>query len=296
MVERLKLLRIVFRVLGTVAPSGTAWFAERAFTTPRRGRRPLAPGAQALADRAAHLELVHRGRVVRGLSWGAGPVVLLVHGWETRWSSLAALVEPLVGQGFRVVAFDAPAHGASEGKQTDGRDYGQVLAAVAGIVGPVYAMVGHSIGGATAVFLLAGRSVYPWEAPRIHRLVLISTPADIRDVAGLFAQRVGLPPRVVQETVRRMARRVGFPASQFSVAEALGELHADVLVVHDRDDGEAPFSAAEAFIREQPAARLFATSGLGHVGVLRAPEVVDSICGFLAGSVAVETGVGVPRN
>ena len=291
--ERLKVLRVVLRVLGTLAPRPTAWLAERAFITPRRRTRPLPPAAQALADRASHLEIVHEGRVLRGLSWGTGPVVLLVHGWETRWSSLAALVEPLVGQGFRVVAFDAPAHGASEGKQTDGRDYGQALAAVAGVVGPVYAMVAHSVGGATAVFLLAGRSVYPWEAPRIHRLVLISTPADIRDVADLFATRVGLPAGAVQETVRRMARRVGFPASQFSVSEALRELHVDVLVVHDRDDQEAPFSAAEAFVRTQPMARLLATSGLGHVGVLRAPEVIDSICGFLGCSVAAEPGVGV---
>ena len=49
-------------------------------------------------------------------AWGAGPSVLLVHGWEGRGAQLGALVDPLVAAGYRVVALDGPAHGDSPGR------------------------------------------------------------------------------------------------------------------------------------------------------------------------------------
>ena len=42
-------------------------------------------------------------------SWGSGPTVLLVHGWEGRGSQLSAFAPALVKAGFRVVAVDMPA-------------------------------------------------------------------------------------------------------------------------------------------------------------------------------------------
>lgn len=54
--------------------------------------------------------------------WGeAGrPLVLLMHGWGGHRGQLTGFVAPLMKAGFRVVAFDAPAHGDAPGKQANG--------------------------------------------------------------------------------------------------------------------------------------------------------------------------------
>ncbi|MFW6193451.1 MAG: alpha/beta hydrolase [Gemmatimonadota bacterium] len=53
-------------------------------------------------------------------AWGEeGPTVLLVHGWSSHTGHMTGFVDPLLRRGFRVVAFDGPAHGRSPGARTD---------------------------------------------------------------------------------------------------------------------------------------------------------------------------------
>lgn len=61
---------------------------------------------------------------------------------------------------------------------------------------------------------------------------------------------------------------------------------ARLLVVHDLDDRHAPFSDGEALARACPGARLLATSGLGHEGVLTDAAVTQGVAEFLAGHAA----------
>lgn len=103
-------VRGLFRLLEHTAPGLGARWAERIwFTLPRRGEpagiAQLAPGLPFAVDVGGHW--------VVGESWGAGPVVYLVHGWAGHRGQLAAFGPPLVAHGYRVVAFDAPSHGAS---------------------------------------------------------------------------------------------------------------------------------------------------------------------------------------
>jgi len=54
------------------------------------------------------VEVAIEGRRLNGVSWGEGPVVLLVHGGSGWGQQMSVDVEPLVAAGFRVVAWDAP--------------------------------------------------------------------------------------------------------------------------------------------------------------------------------------------
>ncbi|MGV9195387.1 alpha/beta hydrolase [Microbacterium sp. MC2] len=59
------------------------------------------------------------GAEVVTYEWGDGDrTVVLIHGWNGRASQFATLARELVAEGYRVVAFDAPAHGASSGRHT----------------------------------------------------------------------------------------------------------------------------------------------------------------------------------
>ena len=106
-------------------------------------------------------------------SWGEGPTVLLVHGWNGRATQLGAFVEPLLARGYRVVAFDAIGHGESAGKQSSLPEFANCIRQIADELGGVYAIVAHSLGGAATTFALA-------YGLRAERLVYVSHPPPIR--------------------------------------------------------------------------------------------------------------------
>ena len=52
-------------------------------------------------------------------SWGKGDkTVILVHGWDARAIDFYKMIPPLVEAGYKVIAFDGPAHGDSEGERS----------------------------------------------------------------------------------------------------------------------------------------------------------------------------------
>ena len=58
-----------------------------------------------------YLEFNHNR--IKVFEWGAGPVILLVHGWGGRALQMDAFVHALVSKGYKVVAFDHKGHGES---------------------------------------------------------------------------------------------------------------------------------------------------------------------------------------
>ena len=59
-----------------------------------------------------------------------------------------------------------------------------------------------------------------------------------------------------------------------------------LLLVHDGQDAETGWADSEAIARAWPGARLVTTSGLGHRRILRDPEVVAEVTGFVGSPLA----------
>ena len=269
-----------FAVLERVAPAVGARWAERLWFTvpPARGRRDR------LADPGRPFQLRVHGGTVAGESWGAGPLVYLVHGWGGwRWQ-LDGFVAPLVEAGHRVVAFDAPSHGASDpGPEGPGRstllEFADALAAVVAANGPAHAVVAHSL-GATAAAVAIRRGL------AVERAAFVAPMADPLPYTRTFARRLGFGERVRTRLVARVERRVGSSMSAFDVpAVAARGPTPPLLLVHDREDAETGWSDSAAIARTWPDARLVTTAGLGHRRILRAPAVVAEVAGFVGGRV-----------
>ena len=97
---------------------------------------------------AAQVEhLLHDGRRVVVYRWGDGlDPVLLVHGWESRGSRFAVLVEELLSRGLSPITFDAPGNGDSEGNRTTLLEYADIIEDLADRFGMFRAVVSHSLG------------------------------------------------------------------------------------------------------------------------------------------------------
>ncbi|WP_194397182.1 alpha/beta fold hydrolase [Microbacterium atlanticum] len=225
-----------------------------------------------------------RGVEVDTYEWGAGDrTVLLAHGWDARASQFAPLVRELVADGYRVVAFDAPAHGGSAGRRTYLVDWIHVFAALQQRHGDFEAVVGHSFGGLAALVGVAG-------GIRSARVVTIAAPADADALLAGFQAGLGYSDAVSRRMRELFASRyfAGDPDPFAWLSSVRRPLPAAVplLIVHDRGDRLVPFTEAERIAAAHPAARLLPTSGLGHNRLLAADVVLDAVLAHVAGPVA----------
>jgi pimeloyl-ACP methyl ester carboxylesterase len=275
-----------FGVLERVAPAvGARWAEALWFRIPSaRGRRDR------LTEPGRPFQVRLYGRTVAGEVWGdpqAGAVYLM-HGWGGRREQLDGFVAPLTGAGLRVVAFDAPSHGASDpGPEGPGRstvlELADALAAVVAEMGPAHAVVAHSLGAmATAHALDHGLEA--------GRLAFVAPMADPLPYTRTFAGRLGFGERTRERLVPRLERRVGTSLSAFDLPAMAGRVATPpLLLVHDRQDTETAWSDSAAIVRSWPEARLVSTTGLGHYRILRDPAVVAEVAGFVTEPLAARS-------
>ncbi len=139
-----KMAQLGFSIAGRIAPELTTRLAERLFFTPQRHRRPDREAAWLSGARKTMRQIgEHR---VAFYAWGVGRPVLLVHGWSGRGSQMGGLGTALAAAGFQAIAFDAPGHGDSGGRTSMLPLFLDCIRAAAADVGPLAAVVGHSLG------------------------------------------------------------------------------------------------------------------------------------------------------
>src|SRR5689334_16936137 len=230
-------------------PELAAAWAERLFLTPPR----QGGGAAALDLIEARATLIeHRGRQIAAWRWGErdAPAVILAHGWGGHAAQMRAFVFPLLSAGFRVVAYDQPAHGISEGRLTGLPDFAEVLAEVAAYHGDIAAVIGHSLGAAAASLALAHGKA------RIRAAVLVSPPADMVGYSRRFARWHWMPEPVRRAMQTAIEERYGVLWESLDVRRLAARVHARALVVHDRDDRVVAWTQGAQVASHWPGARL----------------------------------------
>ncbi len=263
-------MRTAFRTVGAVAPALAARWAETIFCTPP----PRREGDEAFIATGSRFSVASQGQRLAGWRWGSGPTVVLVHGWGSRASRLSDLAVALVEAGFEVVAYDAPAHGESTGRFASLPEFARALGDVAGGIGPIHGLVGHSLGGAAVAMAMR-------QGLRARRSVLIAPPADVRIFSDHFADALAIPPAVQRAMHRNLERRLRIIWDDLHIPTLVRDLPAGALVIHDRDDPDVPFAHGQEIVGAWAGSRLESTSGLGHRALLRDPAVIGWAVTFL---------------
>jgi pimeloyl-ACP methyl ester carboxylesterase len=265
-------LRLGIRALQAAAPPLAGWVAERLFFTPPR--RPATPDVRALLERGRSFAVRVEGRRVVGWAWGEGPAIVLVHGWGSRGARLGAFVEPLVALGRRVVTFDGPGHGASEGRMSSMIELARALRAVAEEQGPFDAAIAHSLGAAaTTLALTSGLT--------LRAAAFLAPAADPAAWTVAFARALGFNQNSIDRMKRRSERRLRFRWDGLHVADLARAQSARLLVLHDREDETIPWRDGQAIASAWPGAKLVTTQGLGHRDIARDAEVVRRATSFV---------------
>lgn len=244
------------------------------FAPPRVAARPE---EVELMQRAQRRDFDVDGQRVAAWRWGDGPCVLLVHGWGSRGSHLAAFVAPLLGHGLSVAAYDAPAHGDSPGTLSSVVHAGRAVRAAARALGPVHGIVAHSMGSPASLYAFR-------DGLRVAASVHLAGPATLANVMHGYARVFGLAGDEGAAFRIAIERFIGEPVAAGAVEALAAGLAHPGLVIHDRDDREVACSESEALARHWPAATLWLTEGLGHRRLLGSAEVAArAACFFAAG-------------
>jgi pimeloyl-ACP methyl ester carboxylesterase len=230
---------------------------------------------------------------LKGFVDGNGPVILLVHGWGGWASRLGAFVRPLVETGHQVIGMDLPAHGSSPGRRTNPFEMADALLEVARCAGPIHALISHSFGGLVSLLAME-RGLKPGTAAFL-------APALRSDhVRERFAELFRLRPPVMDALVRRIDNRFGSEVWEHldarRIAYRLASRGPDVpvLIAHDPEDRDAPFSDALELSQRLPGARIIKVDGAGHHRILVEESVVAAAVEFVSGLQQRNGQVSIP--
>lgn len=269
-------LRAHVRMLAAISSRKAAEKAFKIFCTPfNRSTIRTSP----LFERAEKLRLIIDNKKVAGYRWNHPQPkrLLILHGFQSSAKNFERYILPMTQKGYEVMAFDAPAHGESEGKQTNVLQYKAMIEEINNQYGPVDAFMGHSFGGLAACLALEAIS-----HSSKTKLVLIA-PATETSTAILSLYKV---LQLNEETRREFENLIedvgGRPVAWYSVVRALKNIQAAILWCHDENDDVTPIDDIQPVINAQYAnIKFFITKGLGHRRIYHDASVLKAVTAFL---------------
>ncbi len=279
----LKLFQLAFSLGGRLAPKITSRFAYRLWLTSPRFKTP-ASERNALESAIVEYHTVKNHRIATYV-WGrtqqttkpaARPTILLVHGWSGRGTQLGSFVEPLLDAGYRVLSFDAPAHGQSSGKQTTIFEIADVILALQKLYGEFDALITHSFGGPCAALAVKN-------GLKIKRFVAICPPATIRGLVTKFISTLHLTEKTGAHLIQHIEKSFGKHIwKDFSMTTLVATIDTPGFVIHDTNDVDIPWEEGQAVANAwHNNAPIKITNGLGHRRILRDDEVIAAAIDFI---------------
>ena len=238
-----------------------------------------------LTRTAEQYDIPFEGHMLKTYVWGEGKTVLLVHGWGSRASHLAFLGKNIAKSGFRVVAFDGPAHGNSECNGSYPRsslpEFCRAIFHISNHFGPLHGLLGHSFGGAAAVFSASGQANVSGYQVDTEKLIMISSPSGIDAMISHYCRNYSLPEGSKSAIIEQLENEFPLKANDYEISDALKNYSKEVLVVHDIEDDEVFIEEAREMVAGHDHVTLVETTGEGHRKILVSRSLVKIIKSFL---------------
>jgi len=277
----LRYLRTKFKTLGMVSPPIAGKIAFDLFCTPYpKYKKRKAP---ALFHQAQRKSLsLKEGIVIKGFEWKSpkenGKTVLIAHGYASFGYKFEQYVSPLLKLGYRVLIFDAPAHGQSEGKHINIPIYKSAIEQIHQQLGPINHFIGHSLGGITLA--LIAETI---ENPMDHRFVLIAPATKTTTSFENYFNMMHFSEDIRNAFLDIVKQRSSQPISYFEADRAIQNYPGPILWVHDENDSVCPYTDLKDFQKKAGnSIKFLITNGLGHNKVYKNQAVIDQIMQFLA--------------
>lgn len=263
----------IAKFLVGVLPSRLAILVVRALATTQRP--PVTSAQQQALGQATELRYGDAKRNV-AWTWGEGPLVILVHGWNGRAAQLAPLAEHIASQGFRCVAIEVTGHGSSPSNRTGWAHFIKDIAALTQTLGrDVHAYVAHSAGGLT---MMAARGLKGIAA---NLYVCICAPSHPFPPINVLRKRLNPGPGVIDGYRRYIASQFDANWDALASGSSYAGAGADLLLFYDKGDKFVGHDEGDRILELCPGAHLMKTDAYGHTKILAAPELFQAVGTFL---------------
>lgn len=255
--------------------------AYRAFFSPARYESKSYE--QSVLERGKNVRIPFEGGELAATTWGArGPAVLLMHGWGGARAQMTGLVDPLLSAGFRVVAYDQPSHGQSDGGMTNLLEIAPTMDLIAEREGRFAAIIAHSFGTLITSYALVQRNF-----PPPSRLVYFGAFNRLMDSLPRFQALAKLPDAILDGLVAMIYANFRREVLDGIVNEVMvQQIETPTLMFHDPADEVTPIEDSRAIARAWKCARFVETTGLGHRGALQSSAIHEQVVKFLKNPVA----------
>ncbi len=277
-----RIIRWSFPKLEKISTRLSGWYFEKIFFTPFRYKTPE---KELEAEATAKLfSVIAAGKRVQCYQWGddSKPYVLVVHGWAGRSTQFRKFIPPFNEAGYRIIGFDGPAHGKSEGKRTSIAEFEEAMKAIATSKGYPEAIIAHSFGGGASLYAIANG--FPG-----RKLINIASPTIADRIIQSYLKAIGGSWKTGENFKALIKHRHGKPFEEFTTLSLIRQVPSELnlMLVHDEEDKEVELIHVHELIKIFPSARLLATKGLGHNRILKDEKVISACLDFITGKIRV---------
>jgi pimeloyl-ACP methyl ester carboxylesterase len=221
---------------------------------------------------------------VQCYQWGdeTKPYVLVVHGWAGRSTQFRCFIPQFGKAGYRVIGFDGPAHGKSEGKRTSIAEFEEVMKKISQLKGSPEAIIAHSFGGGASLYAISN-------GLPVKKLINIASPTIADLIIQNYLKAIGGSWKTGENFKKLIQKRHGKSFDEFTALYMIKHVPQDLklMLVNDEDDKDVEIFHSHELIKAFPSARLLATKGLGHNRILRDDKVIAECVNFVTGRLSV---------
>jgi len=275
----IKYFRTKIKLLSILSTRKAAEEAFRVFSTPQKLPRTknIRPSAFNHAD---PLYVKFYGLKIKGYRWNKDKPakILILHGFSSSAYKFSHYVAPLIEKGYEVIAFDAPAHGSSEGVTINALEYGKLIEIIIKAFGPFNGFIAHSFGGLALSLALEKvphdeKMKVVFIAPATETTSAIDSAFKILDIQN---------ENVKHDFEKIIKEKSGHSSKWFSMKRAMQNIKASTLWIHDEDDDVTPLNdALKVKELNLPNVEFHITKTLGHRKIYRDKTVKNLVIDFL---------------
>jgi pimeloyl-ACP methyl ester carboxylesterase len=270
-------IRIKLKLLAAFSKKKAAKKAFQLFCTPFAKPIKMIP---AVFQKTEKLHFKLNGLMVQGYRWNHPQTnkILIIHGFSSASYKFSNYVEAFIDKGYEVLAFDAPAHGNSEGKTVNAVIYRSMIKKVIELYGPINRFMAHSFG--CLALSLALEEIPHDEKTKI---VFIAPATETSTAIDTASAMLGLNDIAVRKEIDTIIFEMsGKETSWYSMKRIMYHIKAKILWIHDEQDDTTPVSDALKVKEDNhPNIEFIITKGLGHRKIYHDAEVKKRVTGFL---------------
>lgn len=263
------------KILQSISINLTVKFVKRLFITPIKYKIPKREFEMDRNSNQYFLNIPTINKKIMVYEYGkSDKKVLLVHGWSGRGTQLVKIADLLLKMGYSTVSFDAPAHGKSPGKTSILTEFIESIVELEKKYNHFDHIIGHSLGGMATLNSIK-RGV------KTKSAVLIASGDSVNEIIKDFIKKLKLKKEIGTKMKLSFEKDFNESMESYSAYIAAAQVNNPILIIHDKNDSDVPYTAALNIHKNLKNSTLVLTEGLGHRKILGNEEVLSNIERFI---------------